>query len=135
MDFIPFLPMTEADAVLDQHYQNEQCRGEMEAELGSDLFYSGFSSWEATSEARRQMDEAGAKYDRSPEGQRFAARLEAAQFMTSVTHGFDVVSMEEHTDHRIFTPVGAPIIPEFWPDGPSRSLFGPSSPNTDNIPF
>jgi hypothetical protein len=132
---IAFFPRSEALALLDQHYENEAAAGEYEAELGSDFFYSGLPSWEATSLARQRMDQAREDFERSAEGQEYMERLEAARFMLDATHGLSVADREDLLDHRIFVPRDSQVVPEFYPDGPHRSMFGPVVPNHDDIPF
>jgi hypothetical protein len=119
---LPFLPLKDADELLADHYEQEAQAGEIEAELGSSYFYGGMSSWDATTMARRDMNDARDAFESSPEGQKQAERLEAAQFMRSLT-GLEVVTVEDLNDPWTFTPMGAPVVYEFYPDGPMRHMF------------
>lgn len=133
--FIAFLPRLEAQEALERHHENETCLGEMEADYGSSFFYSGASSWEASAMARSTVNEWRRAYDESPEGERFAAEVEAAQFLREATYGLEVVSVEEINDPRIFVRIGAPVVPEFYPDGPNKGMFYTTAPCNEDIPF
>lgn len=137
MTFIPFLPRLEAQEVLEDFYEGESIRGELEAELGSSLFHGGMSSWDASFQAKLSMDEAEAHRAATPEGRLYDAQLEAARFMRDATSGLHVVTHEEVADPYIFTPMNAPFVPEFWPDGPRKGLFNPAGPDRpfeDDLP-
>lgn len=134
MTLIPFLPRLEAQEILERYYESEAQVGEIEAELGSSYFHCGMASWDATAQARAHMNQTRNEFERTPEGQRFMAEVEAAKFMQDASHGLSVVTVEEINDPRIFTPVGAQLIPEFWPDVIVKGDFAPA-PSEDNPPF
>lgn len=142
---IAFLPLSEAHAILDQHYEEEAQRGEYEAELGSSYYYGAAcrDSWLASSLARQRMAELREDFDQSEDAPLYYARLEAAQFMAgAITQDMNVYNMDEFCDPLAFLPVNAVVIPEFYPDPadapetPSRpNLFSVGPVNSDDIPF
>lgn len=135
MSFLPFLPKLGAMEILERHDQDQQQAAEMKAELGSSLFYSGMQSWDATSEAHRLMREQEAEFDASPEGKRYNAQVEAAQFMASATRGLHAFDQSDLNDPRVWVPAAATVVPEFWPGVIVKSDFNPGPTMNDDIPF
>ena len=144
--FIPFLPKLDAQEILESHYQCEQSRGEYEAELGMGYVTSGMSPWDATLMARQDVDRMAREFDESPEGERYAAQVEAAEFMSDViTSDMRVYSLREVMDmedsaYKPFMPDNPVYVPEYSPDY-SRSDFTNyyegylTGPTNDDIPF
>lgn len=134
--YLPFFPLADTHAVLEEAEQCDQQLSEIEAELGSSYFCGGASSWDATAMAHMDRLEREAEFAATPEGERYFARLEAARFMDSALNGLRLSSEEEVADYRIFTPVGGTVIPEFtgkWGVPYLRTdIF---TPDPDDIPF
>lgn len=129
---IPFLPRSEAYAILEAHYESEAQRGEIEAELGSSLFYSGAPSWEAEAWAREEMKLREVEFNATPEGELHTARIEAAQFVRSAITADMHISGPEDYDGSLI-PWGATPVPEYSSHY-SRRDFKPA-PSSEDIPF
>jgi hypothetical protein len=133
MNFLPFLPRLESMAILEAEYEGEAARAELEAEIGSGFFMDCRDSYQASWMAREQIEAMQQDFESTPEGALHMARVEAARFMQSATRGLDVVGADDLADPRIFTPVGAPLIREFFP-GRRYNVTVPA-PAEDDIPF
>lgn len=133
--FIPFLPLADVDAILDMHFEAEAQRSEIEAELGSSHFMGGASSWDASTFARLEMDERETEFNASPEGERYKARLEAAQFMRSAITGDMKVADYHDSDGFSFVILGATFVPEFIPDLIRTDFLRGIESSDDELPF
>jgi hypothetical protein len=134
--FIPFLPKLEAQSVLESYYEGEQIRSEMEAELGSSYFMGGMNAWDASFQARYDLDEADRRRAESSEGQLFDAKVEAAEFMRHVVAADMRVFTQDEVNDPFwprFLPTNPVVIPEYSPHY-SRRDFITADP-TEDIPF
>jgi hypothetical protein len=113
--FIPFLPKLDAQIILEQHYDEEMQRSEIEAELGSSYFMGGMSSWDASAMARLDLNSRDDEYLATGAGMLYAAQVDAAKFMAdAITPDMRVADYRDR-DSFDFLPWGATFVREFIP--------------------
>lgn len=137
--FIPFLPTADAMAILEAHYESEAMRGELEAEIGSSYFMGGLSSWEASAQARTDLDRLEAERAATPEGQLYDAQVEAARFMESaITPDMRIYDALDYADGKALRFSGANLgtaLPEFIPGITRNHFLHGIDTSTEDIPF